>query len=248
VRLEGEIKMAGVYSVQPGETLRQLIQRAGGFTDKAYVYGAEFTRESTKREQQKRMSDYLDEVEREIQENASMMAAKTITPGEEASARAASAETQQIALERLRAMPVTGRIVLDLPANAKGVSAIPDMPLENGDRFVVPSAPATVAVLGTVYNQSTFFYQPGSTVQDYVKQAGGVTRLADQGHMFILRADGSVYTRSMNGHFFAQHMNPGDTVVVPTNVMKISKIRSFLDWSQVVSGFGVGAAAVNVLK
>ena len=153
-----------------------------------------------------------------------------------------------MALERLRSMPVTGRVVLDMTAGANGLAAIPEMPLENGDRFVVPSAPATVGVMGTVYNQATFLYKQDGTVRDYLKQAGGATRLADQGHMFILRADGSVFARSTNGHFFGEPLHPGDTVVVPTNVTKMSRVRTFLDWSQVISGFGVGAAAVNVLK
>jgi protein involved in polysaccharide export with SLBB domain len=247
VRLEGEIKMAGVYSVQPGETLRQLIQRAGGFTDKAYLYGSEFTRESTKREQEKRMSDYLDELEREMDQNSSNLASRTMNVTQEASARS-SMESQRMALERLRSLPVTGRIVLDLPADAKAASAVPDMPLENADRFIVPSTPGTVGVIGTVYNQSTFLYKQGSTVREYLAQAGGATRLADQGHMFVLRADGSMFARSMKGHFLSEELKPGDTLVVPTNVTKISKVRTLLDWSQVISGFGVGAAAVNVLK
>jgi polysaccharide biosynthesis/export protein len=247
VRLEGEIKMAGVYSVNPGETLRQLIQRAGGFTGKAFLYGAEFTRESTKKERQQRMSDYLDELEREMNQNSSSLAGRTMNMTQEASARS-SFESQRLALERLREMPVTGRIVLQIPAEANDLNAIPDLPLENGDRFVVPAAPATVGVLGTVYNQSTFLFNQDFTVRDYLKESGGATRLADQGHMFVLRADGSVYARAANSHFFSERLNPGDTVVVPTNVTKISRVRTFLDWSQVISGFGVGAAAVNVLR
>jgi polysaccharide biosynthesis/export protein len=247
VRLEGEIRMAGVYSVQPGESLRQLIQRAGGFTDKAYLYGAEFTRESTRRDQKKRMSEYLDQVERELDQSSTNLAARTMNSTQEASARV-SMESQRKALERLRDMPATGRIVLDLPATSNDVTSVPDVLLENGDRFVVPSAPATVGVLGTVYNQSTFLYKPDSTVREYLEQSGGATRLADQGHMFVLRADGSVYSKATNGHFLSEHMHPGDTLVVPTNVTKISRVRTFLDWSQVISGFGVGAAAVNVLR
>jgi len=247
VRLEGEIKMAGVYSVGPGETLRQLLARAGGFTDKAYLYGSEFTRESTKRERQKRMADYIDELEREMNQNASSLAGRTMNAMQETSVRS-SFESQRAALERLRTMPVTGRIVLDMTPGENNLTVIPDVPLEDGDRFIVPSVPATVGVLGTVYNQSTFLYQRDASLRDYVKQAGGATRLADQGHMFVLRADGSVYARAMNSHFFNDKLHPGDTVVVPTNVTKISKVRTFLDWSQVVSGFGVGAAAVNVLR
>jgi protein involved in polysaccharide export with SLBB domain len=247
VRLEGEIAMAGVYSVKPGETLRQVIERAGGFTDKAYLYGAQFTRESTKKEQQQRMADYVDQLEREMDQSASNLASRTINAMQEENARI-SMNAQRSALERLRTIPATGRIVLDIPTDAASLSAIPDMPLENGDRFVVPSAPATVGVMGTVYNQSTMLYNNDLSVGDYLKRAGGATKLADQGHMFILRADGSLYSKAEHGHFLGDHMHPGDTLIVPTNVTKISRVRSLQDWSQVISGFGLGAAAINVLR
>lgn len=247
IRLEGEIKMAGVYSVNPGETLREVIQRAGGFTEKAYMYGAEFTRQSTRREQQKRMSDYLDQLEHDMDQRSTTLAAHTSSVTQETSARTAL-ETQRAMLEHLRATPATGRIVLDTAPDSNGLAAIPQLPLENGDRFVVPSAPATVGVLGTVYNQATFLYKQDATVRDYLQQAGGATRLADLNHMFVLRADGSVYSRAIDHHFEKERLNPGDTVVVPTNATKVSHMRTVLDWSQVISGFGVGAAAVNVLK
>lgn len=247
VRLEGEVKMAGVYSVRPGETLRQLVARAGGFTDNAYIYGAQFMRESSKREQQKRVDDYVDQLEREMDQSASNLASRTINATQEGNARM-SMEAQRGALERLRGLPVSGRIVLDLPAESADMSAIPDMPLENGDRFVVPSVPATIDVMGTVYNQATMLYNGDLRVSDYLKRAGGATKLADQGHMFILRADGSLYAKAAHGHFLDDRMHPGDALVVPTNVSKVSRARTFLDWSQVISGFGVGAAAVNVLK
>jgi protein involved in polysaccharide export with SLBB domain len=247
VRLEGEVKMAGVYSVLPGETLRELVQRAGGFTDKAYVYGSEFTREATRREQQKRMSDYLEQMERDMDQSASSLASRTMNPEQEATSRA-SFNNQRMALEHLRSMPATGRIVLAIAPDSNGIAAVPELPLENGDRFVVPSAPATIEVLGTVYNQSTFLYKQDATVRDYLQQAGGSTRMADEKHMFVIRADGSVYSRAINRRFENERLNPGDSVVVPTNVTKISKMRNVLDWSQVVSGFGIGAAAVNVLK
>ena len=70
VRLEGEVTVAGIYAVRPGETLRELVARAGGLTDKAYLYAAEFTRESTRREQEKRMNDYLDKTEKELEQSS----------------------------------------------------------------------------------------------------------------------------------------------------------------------------------
>ncbi|MDQ2950479.1 MAG: SLBB domain-containing protein, partial [Acidobacteriota bacterium] len=247
VRLEGEIRMAGVYSVQPGETLRELIVRAGGFTGKAYLYGAEFTRESTRREQTKRFADYLDQMDRDLNQSAAGLASRAISADQQ-SAMQASLQSQRIALERLRKTQASGRIVLEIPPNGRGLDTVPDIPLENGDRFIVPCAPATVNVFGTVYNQSSLLYKEDANIRTYLGEAGGPTRFADESHIFVIRADGSVYSRTKHAHFESLLMYPGDTLVVPTNAMKTSKMRTFVDWSQVISGFGIGAAAVNVLK
>jgi protein involved in polysaccharide export with SLBB domain len=247
VRVEGEVRMAGIYSVLPGETLRELVARAGGLTDKAYLYAAEFTRESTKRQEEKRLNDYLDKTERELEENSATLAGRTIVPQQVGVAQE-NLQSQRAVLERLRNTPVTGRIVLELKPDSRGVDALPEIPLENGDRLVVPETPATVSVMGIVYNQSTFLYKPDSDIRDYLKLSGGPTKYADASHMFVIRADGATVARANNSKFESMRVEPGDAVIVPTNFMKISKVRSFLDWSQVISGFGLGAAAVNVLK
>lgn len=252
IRLEGEVKAAGVYSIRPGETLHQLLQRAGGLTENAYIYGAQFLRESARREQQKRLQQYVDEVENNIDQNASMLATRAISTQQDATLQTAL-ETQRAGLARLRMTPASGRVVLNVAHDSNGINALPDVRLENGDRLVVPPVPATVEVVGTVYNQSTFLYAKGLRVGDYLEQAGGPTRYADKGRMFILRADGSVESKDVHSLLFKPSfsnlkMYPGDALVVPPTVLKATKIRNLLDWSQVIGNFGVGAAAINVLK
>src|SRR3954469_14455194 len=63
VSLEGEFNFAGVYQAKPKETLKQLITRAGGLTPKAYIFGTEFTRDTTRREQEARLKAALDQLE-----------------------------------------------------------------------------------------------------------------------------------------------------------------------------------------
>ena len=252
VRLEGEISMAGVYSAHPGETLRQLVVRAGGLSASAYLYGAQFTRESTRREQQKRYSEFLDQLERDINQSAATIAGRVLSTDQGASAQA-SVASQRSMVDRLRQTPSAGRIVFDLEPGGGGVSSLPDLPLENGDRLFVPSVPSTMNVVGTVYNQSSFLYASDFRLGDYLQEAGGATSYADKSHIFVIRANGSVIAREMrsgpfSANFESLRMYPGDTVVVPTNVTKTTRMRALLDWSQVFSGFGLAAAAVNVLK
>jgi protein involved in polysaccharide export with SLBB domain len=251
VRLEGEFVSAGVYSVAPGETLRQLVQRAGGFTSNAYLFGSEFTRESTRIFQQQRLDEYIQSLELQIQRSGITLAASAVGAQDTAAAGAANL-SQQGLLSRLHQLKASGRIVLEVKPNSSGLDAIPDIQLQDDDRFVVPSRPATVNVVGAVYDQNSFLYRPGSRVGDYLRLSGGPNRVADKKHIFIIRADGSVIGRdSANGlwgnNFEAIRLNPGDSIIVPEKIIGPSVLRNLVNWSQVFSQLALGAAAINVL-
>ena len=179
VALEGEFVHAGIYSVEPGETLRHLVARVGGLTPQAYLYGSELLRESTRRLQQARLDAYVTEVEQDIQEGASN-AANTSVNATGAAALSTSVQSQRQLIATLRKLHASGRVVLNLNPQSSGVDALPDLPLEDGDRFVVPVVPTTVSVIGAAYNQSSFLYQRGSRVEQYLQLAGGATRNAEK--------------------------------------------------------------------
>lgn len=251
VRLEGEFVNSGIYSVQPGETLRQLIVRAGGLAPGAYLYGSAFTRESTRVLQQQRIDEYVQNLELEIQRGAIAGVASSVNAQDVAAANAASTSSREL-LYRLRQLRATGRIVLHLNPDSVGINSLPDLSLEDGDVFIVPPAPATVNVVGAVYDQNSFLYLPDHRVGDYLKTAGGPGRDADKKHMFIIRADGSVISKTTTSGvwgntFEAAHMNPGDTVVVPEKTFRPTALRGLLDWSQLFSQLALGVAAVSVI-
>src|SRR3984893_5403198 len=100
MHVEGEVRQAGAYQVQPGETLRHLIIRVGGFTPQAYLYGAEFTRESTRVDQQQRLDEYVNELDRSAQ-RSSAAAAYVGDPNDAAMAKAA-ADSQRALVRRMR--------------------------------------------------------------------------------------------------------------------------------------------------
>ncbi len=192
VRLEGEFRAAGVYRVEPGETLRQLVARAGGSTANAYFYGAEFTREAVRIEQQKGLDRLRDSVQRDIARSAVMPG--SINP-EDVAEKRAQVEAQRQLADKLGQVKATGRVVLEVKSDAAGTEALPDMLLEDGDRFVIPYRPSTVDVLGETYNNNSFLYRPDKRLGDYLKQAGGPTRDADKARIFVIRADGAVLSK-----------------------------------------------------
>ena len=252
VRLDGEFMHAGTYTVLPGETLRELVRRAGGFTPNAYLYGSEFTRRSARVLQQRRLDEYVQSLEIEMQRgNLALASAAASTPQDLANAAAAQSSEQNM-ISRLRQMRATGRIVLEFRSGSNGIDALPDIQLEDGDHFVVPPVPASINVVGAVYDQNSFLFASGRRAGDYLHLAGGPNRDADKNHTFIIRADGSVVSREAEsgiwGNEFANlRMNPGDTIVVPEKVFKPSGMRAFLDWSQIFSQFALGAATINLL-
>jgi polysaccharide export outer membrane protein len=245
VRLEGEFDAAGVYSVLPGETLRGLLRRVGGFTPDAYLYASEFTRESTRRVEQQRLREYADQLQAQISATTSQQVARAASPTEQQAETAATADART-AVQRLRSLQPIGRIVLDLKPDSKGVDDVPDIALEDGDRFVVPRVPANVTVQGQVYNANAFVYTPGQHVIDYLKRAGGPDREADKKRMFLLHADGSVVSRQY-ANVAQSPIYPGDTIVVPPILDKRALLQKIATIAQTIANFGIGIAAIYLL-
>ncbi len=245
VRLEGEFIASGVYSVLPGETLHGLLHRVGGLTPDAYLYASEFTRESTRRVEQQRLSEYADELEAQVSNTTANNQARSISATDSAAA-SASASAAQNAIARLRRIQPIGRIVLDLKPNSAGIDSLPDLALEDGDRFVVPRVPDNVNVEGQVYSANAFVYTSGEHVIDYMKRAGGPDRQADRKRTFILRADGSVVSRQYDDVNRAA-IYPGDTIVVPPTIDRRSIMQRVVDIATIVGNFGLGVATIAIL-
>ena len=252
VRLEGEIVTPGLYRAEPGETLRQLVTRVGGLSANAYVFGAELLRESTKVLQQKNLNEALDRLEREVQ-NGGISRTRNVISADESSLIASETQQQLANIARLRQVPVTGRISLGLPPNESiSVKDLPEISLEDGDTFNVPARPATVNITGSVYSQNSFLHATGKSLADYLRDAGGVTRTGNSADVFVLRADGSVISRRQSGWLIgsldSERLMPGDTVVVPEDFERIAWFRLLKDYSTILYQFGLGAAAIKVLK
>jgi protein involved in polysaccharide export with SLBB domain len=253
VRLEGEFLHAGTYSVLPGETLRALVQRAGGLTPNAYLYGSEFTRNSTRVIQQRRIDESIQSLTLEMQRGNLALAASPISSPQDLGSISAAQVSERELIAQLKQIRATGRIVLEFKPESNGPESLPDIPLENGDGFLVPSLPSTVNVVGAVFDQNSFLYQRYGQLDSYLRLAGGPNSYADHKRMFVVRANGAVISRtSVHGpwgnEFERLRMSPGDTIVVPEKSVKPSALRTVLDMTQIFSQLAFGAAAIDILK
>ena len=260
VRVEGEVDRPGVYQLQPGDSLRAILARAGGITPQAYLFGTEFSRERTRQKQRQA----LDQALRRLEVNASSEAASRIadlsTTSDAAAAatlKASMVQARIAQMARLRALEPNGRIALELPTGIKAADEMPDLPLEDGDAILIPSRPGFVFAVGAVANDNALLWRAGRSVDDYLLVAG-VQPEADESNIFVARADGSViHSRTSSGHIFGQSfgsriLQPGDTIVVPDKIDRETVWNGFVrgtkDWTQILANFGLTAAAIHTLN
>jgi protein involved in polysaccharide export with SLBB domain len=254
VELAGEFVHPGIYSVSIGEKLRSLVARAGGLTSRAYLYGSRFTRISTQVAEQEKLNEYADGIEHQIEHggmgasNANNNAGPSGVSEQE---RMGSLNREMIT--RLRQVRASGRVVLKIEPRAVGLSMLPDMYLEDGDKLIVPFIPETIQVVGAVFNPHAFLYSNHVCVNEYLRLAGGPNREADRRHMYVSRADGSVVGQDMNKSVFESGIKdlplyPGDALVVPEKEVHPSALNQLMLWSQLMSQASLNALEIGTLK
>jgi hypothetical protein len=202
--------------------------------------------------QQARIDEYVQNLSMAIQRSAISLASSSTVSAQGLAGGAAAQGNEQNLLASLRQIRATGRIVLAFRPDSSGEADIPVIALEDGDRFVVPHVPATVNVVGAVYDQNSFLFNANARAGTYLHQAGGPNRDADKRREFVIRADGEVVSRDMlkdfgGSEFSKLHIYPGDTIVVPEKIYKQSALLGFVNWSQMFSQFALGAAALDVI-
>lgn len=250
IRVEGEVLRPGEYILPPQSTLSEALLAAGGLTPSAYLFGTEFMRESVRVKQQDNYERALRDLETEF---AKASGTQRTTSSEDANVQQVRAAGTSRLLERLRAVKPSGRVVLQLAVDA---TSLPELSLEEGDHILIPARPATVGVFGSVFNNGSFLWKKGSSVEDALRLAGGPTRGADASSTFVLRANGSVISaqQSVSGwiNFGTSLSNvaalPGDTVFVPEEMNKTTFMQSAKEWTQILYQFGIGAAALKTIR
>ena len=257
VRIEGEVAIPGLYQVKPGETLTNVLQRAGGLTHDAYLFGASFFREQVRISQIENLDKILRRLEAESSASVAQISQSMGASADASLAQArvlAAQQAQRQAIDRVRALRPEGRIAIDLPVDLNNyVNKLPDLRLQNGDRFVVPSRPDFVYIFGSVNTESALLFKADQTVEQYMKVAG-VSQSADRDSVILLRADGSAVTStgSWGNPVLSTKVMPGDTIVLPEKIDREATwsfvVRNAKDITQILYQMGLGAAAYKTLR
>jgi len=261
VSVKGEVRYPGTYTINKGETISSLIERAGGFTDKAYPKGATFSRESVRLDQQRVLDEMIETLEQQLYAN-SAIAVQTSTTAEEAGQKKESVEQVKALIAKLRAARAKGRIAIKMSELEKFKGGPYDIELEDLDRLTVPDRPSYVQVAGAVYNQTSFVYTPEGTVSAYLQKSGGMTKNADEDEVYVLKVDGTAVSKRncgsgfqfdnethswSSGGFMSIKLDPGDAIVVPVQTEKTAWLRDVKDITQILFQIAVSAGVVLAL-
>jgi protein involved in polysaccharide export with SLBB domain len=241
VRLEGEVNRPGNYYVAPGTPLGAVIEMAGGLTARAYPFGAEFRRESVRAQQVQGFREAIEQMEL-VLAAAPLNSDRTLGAAE----RESQINFAKAFIEKLKKNEPDGRMVLGITPEMRDLPS--NISLENNDKILIPARIDSVGVFGAIYRPATFLMNDAERlkVKDYVELAGGPMRGADKGNIFVVRANGSVLSRSRGA--MGSLTLPGDTIIVPIKTQNVSILSKLLDVSQVIFQFGLTAAGISSLK
>ena len=232
VSLQGEVRFPGEYRVRRGETLAEVLQRAGGLTDKAFPEGAIFLRESLR----KKESEQIEMLARRLEADLATLSLQSAAEG-----GTQTLDTGTALLEQLRNTEAVGRLVIDIDSQS-GIE------LSDGDELLIPPHTQMVSVLGETQRNTSHLYDESLSRDDYINLSGGLTLRADERRIYVVRASGAVVTSRRSkwlGRGGRVDIRPGDTIVVPLDA---DKMRPMTFWTNVTQILYQGALAVAAIQ
>ena len=236
VELKGEVKFPGIYTIRRGETLSNLLERAGGFSEFAAPNAAIFTREAIRKQEQQQLAKLSEDLRRDI-------ASKSFENS--VSSNSLSYDEMNKLLNDLANVEAVGRLVIDLPLIVEDKQ---NLVLQNGDTLYVPSKRDSISVIGEVNYATSHLFKQGITVDDYIDLSGGLKERAADERIYIIKANGSVKIPSTGSWFAVNDTNTleaGDTIVVPMNADYMDNLTLWSTATQIVYQLGVAVAAIS---
>ena len=247
IKLTGEVKFPGQYKVGKRETLCALVQRAGGLTEDAYLFGSVFLRESIRKSEQQaldRLHDELDDILVNVH----------LSPGYDKDSKLPlnkGANDIHRVMKQLKRTKAYGRLVIDMESAVNRCDEENDVALEDGDHLFVPKYRDEITVVGEVYYPSSHQYKSDRASLDYINLSGGMRELAASEHTYIVQANGEVMTsRNSNSWGWLStaknvKVSPGSTIYVPLSVDRINDRESTQTWVDIFYKLVVSAASVD---
>lgn len=239
VEIQGEVRHPGTYTINQGETIADLVARAGGLTHYAYPQGSIFSRKILREQEKQRMKMMAASLKQEI--------ASLALRRQTSSATYTTTPTDALKVVKdLTNIPAVGRLVINLPKILRGDEHA-DVMLEGGDKLYIPPMRNTISVMGQVQLASNFTFNPSKSVEQYIDMAGGEKKQADSDRTYVIRANGAIFLPNQSYWFMrsSKPLEPGDTIVVPLDTDYLDGLSTLSTATQIMYQIGVAWNAIN---
>ena len=222
VTVSGEVEFEGDYALNVrNERLSDVIEKAGGLTEFAYIEGARLERQMTPEEY------------KQAQELMALVKSNNQISGNDSIILPAVSRTYSVGID-----------LKDIMANPH--SAI-DPVLQEGDVIVVPQYMNTVSVSGSVRKPNAVVYDPKMNLKDYINEAGGYAERARKSGTFILYPNGHIKELGRNAN--PKDIIGGSKIIVPQKGRSMWNLGATLSTAATsVSMLAVIASLINTLK
>jgi len=243
VTLSGAVRFPGTYTIGDSEKLSSVIQRAGGFTQEAFIEGAVFTRENIKKRQIEEYHRSLSKIKRELALYNAMPA-----NAKKAGVRASTTNALDDVIKESDKYEPVGRVSLTLEKNIKEFqNSKYDVVLQDKDTLFIPNQIDTITVFGEVFNPTSFVFDASKSVDDYIAMASGLSRSADASNIYVVHADGISEPVSKSWFSSSIEIQKGDTIVVPIYIKETNNLDLWDSVSRVLASFAITAATMHTL-
>ncbi len=240
ITLTGEIKNPGEYSIRPGETILEIINRAGGYTDQAYFQGAVFLRKAVAKSQKEAFARSADQLENTIVD--------VITNNAGSSISESTLVPLSNLITKLRLEEPPGRMVVNLDILRLKTDPIANFPVKHHDSLFIPERPSFVSIVGEVLNATTVGFNPDLNVDEYIDLSGGLNDAADRDKIFVILPDGKSQLVKKSLFSSNTHILPGSTIVITRDSRPFDAISLTQIVTPILADLATSAAAIAAIS
>ena len=236
IKVSGAVLNPGQYLMNDGDYVKDAIEKAGGFTKSAYVFGAVYeTKEALVNSQEAMEKLYENSIQ-----NISQMIKET------------GSEIDFVPLieilSQLKATKASGRVIIDLGED------LGSMLVQNGDTLLIPEITNQVYLYGAIASNGPAIFSEGKNINFYLEKKGGLTDLANKQNIFILNPNGESYEVKRNRNIFTSkskeiQIYPGSIIYIPEKID--SGYQSMIQaqaFAAILGNLGVSLASISILK
>mgnify|MGYP001598097679 CR=1 FL=1 len=239
IKIEGEVKNPGIYSIQEGETISSAIIRAGGYTQNAFPFGGVLLSDKARKKEQKN----LDKAYHEL--ISYLVSSSTSSVGQ-------SATSLPLLLAEVKNTKAVGRVVAEFDTIRLASGKAADTLLGDNDVLNIPAFDNKVYVFGEVSEPGGIFYDDEYSAYDYLNSSGGLSKYADKKYIYIVDPNGIAKKMNVKNLSFLNNNNhsiyPGSIIYVPRNVEFRDEVEFLSLISPVFSSLAVSIASLSAIS